>query len=128
MDVIKREPEVDPLDLQPHAGAYEAEVNKSLSQEKNLSNLQVGDMKTECMDHSSDLTSRMKVENTSVAFSFAVVKCEVEDPPMPINSPVLKSEIDEDLFHLDRLQQEQKAEVSSEENQIFCERQLSPSR
>ncbi|KAJ4425652.1 hypothetical protein ANN_27848 [Periplaneta americana] len=90
--------------------------------ERNLSNLQVGGMKTECMDHSCDLTSDVNVEDTSVPFSFAVVKCEVEDIPMPISSAVLKSEVDQDLCHLNRVQEEQKMEASSEEDEVFSER------
>ncbi|XP_069672989.1 uncharacterized protein [Periplaneta americana] len=122
MDWIKMEPEVDSLDLQPHDNTYETEENKALSEERNLSNLQVGGMKTECMDHSCDLTSDVNVEDTPVPFSFAVVKCEDEDIPMPISSAVLKSEVDQDLCHLNRVQEEQKVEVSSEEDEVFSER------
>ncbi|XP_069671810.1 uncharacterized protein [Periplaneta americana] len=97
MDMIKMEPEVDPLGLQPHDNTHETEENKALSEERNLLNLQVGGTKTECTDHSCDLTS-----DINVPFSFSLVKTEVEDSPMPINSPVLKSEVDEgNMSHLE---------------------------
>ncbi|XP_069669757.1 uncharacterized protein [Periplaneta americana] len=120
MDLIKIEPEVDPLDLQPHDNTLEREDNNALSEERNVSNLQVGGIKTECVDHS--FTSDINVEDTPVPFSFAFVKCEVEDTPVDISSPELKSEVDEDFFDVDSDQQEQKVEVSSEENEVFSER------
>ncbi|XP_069669869.1 uncharacterized protein [Periplaneta americana] len=122
MDAIKIEPEADPLGLQPHDSTHETEDNKALLEERNLLNLQVEGMKTECVNHSCDLTSDINVEDTPMPFSFAAVKCEVEDTPVGISSPVLKSEVDEDLFHLDRVKREQKVEVSSQEDEVLSER------
>ncbi|XP_069669893.1 uncharacterized protein [Periplaneta americana] len=122
MDWIKIEPEVDPLGLQPHDSTHETEDSKALIEERNVSNLQEESMKTEWMGHSCVLTSDINAEHTPMPFSFAVVKCEIEDAPKGTSSPVLKSEVDKDLFHLDRVQQEQKVEVSSDEDKVFSER------
>ncbi|XP_069672938.1 uncharacterized protein [Periplaneta americana] len=100
MDVIKIEPDADTLGLQPHVDTYEIGENNTLSEE-------VTGMKTECVDHSCDLTSQIKVEDTAVAISF----------------PVVKSEVDEDLFDVDRVQQE--VEVSSKEDEVLTNREKS---
>ncbi|XP_069669289.1 uncharacterized protein [Periplaneta americana] len=104
MDLIKMEPEVDPLDLQVH-NTYEIEENKASSEEGKLPHLEVTGMKAECMDHSYEIKSEIKVEDNPVPMSFAFVK----------------SEVDEDLFDVDRVQQEWKVEVSSEEDEVFPE-------
>ncbi|XP_069669777.1 uncharacterized protein [Periplaneta americana] len=116
MDLIKMELEVDPLDLQPHDSTHETEDNKALSEERNILNLQVEGIKTEWVDPS--FTSDINVEDSPVPFSFAAVKCEVED------SPVLKCEVDEDFFDVGSVQPEQKVEVPSEEDEVFSERYL----
>ncbi|XP_069670434.1 zinc finger protein 501-like [Periplaneta americana] len=121
MDEIKMEPEVDLLGLPPHDNTWKTEESKVLSEERNLSNLQVGGMKTECVDHSYDLTSEIKVEDTPVPINFPVVKSEVNDTSMHISSPTLKSEVVEDLFDVDRVKQEQKVELSSEEDEVLTE-------
>ncbi|XP_069670402.1 early growth response factor homolog 1-like isoform X8 [Periplaneta americana] len=56
MDEIKMEPEVDLLGLEPH-NTCEIKENTTLSEEGDLSHLQVPGIKTECLDHSYDLTS-----------------------------------------------------------------------
>ncbi|KAJ4425351.1 hypothetical protein ANN_27966, partial [Periplaneta americana] len=132
MDLIKMEPEVDPLDLQPQDSTHETEDNKDLSEERNVSNIQVRGIKTECVDRS--FTSDINVEATPVPSSFAFVKCEVEDTPVDISSPELKSEADatkalfiihslfqEDFFDVDSDQPEQIVEVSLEEDEVFSE-------
>ncbi|XP_069672616.1 uncharacterized protein [Periplaneta americana] len=106
MDVIKMEPALDLLDIQLHGNTYEMEENDPLSEEGNLSHLKVTGMKTECLDQSYDIKSEIKVEDT----------------PVPIGFPMVKSEVDEDLFDVDRVQQEQKVEVSSEEDEVLTER------
>ncbi|XP_069671991.1 uncharacterized protein [Periplaneta americana] len=124
MDVIKMKPEVDPLGSQPHDDTYGTEENKALLEERNISNLQVGFLKTEYVDPNCHLTSDINAEDSPVSFSFSVVKCEVEDTPVTIISPVLQSEVDEGLFDLDGGQQEQKVEVSSEEDEVLTEREV----
>ncbi|XP_069669875.1 zinc finger protein 695-like isoform X2 [Periplaneta americana] len=106
MDVIKKEPEVDPLCLRPQDNIYEIGGNNTLSEEWNLSHLEVAAMKTECVDQSYDIKTEIKVEdNTSV----------------PISLPMVKSEVDQELFYLDRVQEEQKVEVSSEGDEVISE-------
>ncbi|KAJ4426010.1 hypothetical protein ANN_27637 [Periplaneta americana] len=128
MDVIKMEPEVDRLDLQPYDNTYKTGENEALPEvsstkrsRKKLPKLQVKGMKTECLDHSCDLTSQMNTEDTQVPVSFAVMKCEGEDSLMSGSSPVFKSEVEEYAFDLDRFQQAQKVEVSSEEDEVLTE-------
>ncbi|XP_069670765.1 uncharacterized protein [Periplaneta americana] len=106
MDVIKMEAEDDPFGLLPPDDEYKMEQNKALSEEGNLSHLEAMTMKTECVDHSCDIKTEIKVEDTSDPLSF----------------PVVKTEIDELIFDLDRVQQEQEAEVSSEEDEVLTER------
>ncbi|XP_069670033.1 zinc finger protein 665-like isoform X1 [Periplaneta americana] len=108
MDVIKTEPKVDPLAIQMNDYTdVEQEEKKPVSEEGNLSHLEVTDMKTECGNHNYDIITEIKVEDTTpVAFSY----------------PIVKSEVDEDLFDVDRVQQELKAEISSEEEEVFPER------
>ncbi|XP_069670846.1 uncharacterized protein [Periplaneta americana] len=109
MDLIKLEPEDDCLDLQQD-NTYKLEDNNASSKEGNLSHLDVTGMKADCVDYSYEIKSEIKVEDTSLPASFAFVKCEV----------------DEDLFDVDRVQQEQKVEVSSEEDEVFSESSTSP--
>ncbi|XP_069670295.1 uncharacterized protein [Periplaneta americana] len=106
MDLIKKEPEVDPLHLQAHSNTCEIEENKASSEEGKVSRLEVTGMKAECMDHSYEIKSEIKVEDT----------------PLPTSVVFVKSEVDEDMFDVDRVQQEQKVEVSSEEDEVFPER------
>ncbi|XP_069669266.1 uncharacterized protein [Periplaneta americana] len=101
MDLIVMEPEEDSLDLQ-HDNTYKIEDNKGSSEEGDLSHLEVTGMK---VDHSYEIKSEIKVEDTPVPTSFAFVKCEV----------------DEHLFDMDRVQQEQKMEVSSEDDEVLTE-------
>ncbi|XP_069669613.1 uncharacterized protein [Periplaneta americana] len=70
------ESEVDPLDLH-HDNTYISEENKSSSKKGNLPHLEVTGMKTECVDHSYEIKSEIKVEDSAVPTSFAFVKCEV---------------------------------------------------
>ncbi|XP_069670746.1 uncharacterized protein [Periplaneta americana] len=101
------EPAVELLGSQLHDNRYEMEGNKALSKEGNLSHLEVSGMKTECVDQSYDIKSEIKVEDAT---------------PVPISFPVVKSEVDEDLSDVDRVQQEQEVEVSSEEDEVLTER------
>ncbi|XP_069670289.1 gastrula zinc finger protein XlCGF17.1-like isoform X6 [Periplaneta americana] len=105
MDLIKMEPDVDPLHLQAHGNKYEIEENKASSEEGKVSHLEVTGMKAECMDHSYEIKSEINVDET----------------PLPTSVVFVKSEVDEDLFDVDGVQQEQKVEVSSEEDEVFPE-------
>ncbi|KAJ4425825.1 hypothetical protein ANN_27451 [Periplaneta americana] len=92
------EPETDPLGLH-HDHTNKMEENKGLSQQDNSFNLQSTAMKTEYVDHSYDLISEIKVEGS----------------PVSVNFPV------EDPFDLDRVKEEVKLEVSSEEDEVLTE-------
>ncbi|XP_069669482.1 uncharacterized protein [Periplaneta americana] len=107
MDVIKMEPAVDPLDLQIHDSIYEMDENDLLSQQRNLSHLEMTAMKTESVDQSYDIKSEIKVE---------------DDSPETIGFHMVKSEVEEDMFDVDKVKQEQKVEVSSEEDEVLTER------
>ncbi|XP_069670186.1 zinc finger protein 722-like isoform X3 [Periplaneta americana] len=101
MDVIKKEPEFDPLAMQ-WSDETDTTKKKPIPEEENLSDLHVAGIKTECVDHSNALTSEIKVEETSVTTDLVLIKCEVE-----VN-----------LFVVDRVQQEQKVEVSLEDDGV----------
>ncbi|XP_069670417.1 zinc finger protein 714-like [Periplaneta americana] len=120
MDEIKMEPVVDLLGLEPH-NTSELKENTTLSEEGNLSHLQVAGIKTECVDHSYDLTSEVKVEDTPEPVSFRMMKCEVEETPQPVTFPMVKSEVDEDSFDLNRLHEEEKVEISSKEDKVLLD-------
>ncbi|KAJ4425813.1 hypothetical protein ANN_27439 [Periplaneta americana] len=95
MDEIKMEPGVDPLELQPHDNTWKIEENNILSEQGTLLNLQAMGMKTEsCFD-----TSWIKIED----------------------QPVMKCEGEEYSFDLERVQQEQKMEMSTEEDEVVTE-------
>ncbi|XP_069672590.1 uncharacterized protein [Periplaneta americana] len=102
MDLIMMEPEDEPFGLVPHENTSRMEENKASSEEGNLSHLEVSCVKTECVDQSYNIKSEIKVEDTK------------DTTPLPIGFPMVKSEVYKDLFDLDRLQQEQKVDVSSE--------------
>ncbi|KAJ4425974.1 hypothetical protein ANN_27600 [Periplaneta americana] len=78
MDVIKKEPEVDPLCLRPQDNIYEIGGNNTLSEEWNLSHLEVAAMKTERVDQSYIKTEIKVEDNTSVPISLPMVKSEVD--------------------------------------------------
>ncbi|XP_069670079.1 uncharacterized protein [Periplaneta americana] len=104
MDVIKKESEVDPLAIQSNDNTETDE--KPLSEEGNLLDLHVVRIKTECVNHSYDLNPEVGLEETAVTTNFVTAKCKAE----------------EDSFDLDRLQQQQTREVSSEEDAVSTER------
>ncbi|KAJ4425818.1 hypothetical protein ANN_27444 [Periplaneta americana] len=115
MDGIKMEPGVDPLDLQPHDNTCRIRENTTSSEEGNLSHLQVAGIKTECEDHSYDLTSEIKVEDTPEPVSSPIVKSELESTSVPFIFAT------EDSFDLDTVQQEKKVEISSKEDERLLE-------
>ncbi|XP_069690433.1 uncharacterized protein [Periplaneta americana] len=107
MDVLKMEPEVDPLDLQPYDNTYKIEETNTLSKEGNLLHQEVTGMKTECVDQSYNIKSEIKVEDIT---------------PVPGSFPVLKSEVGEQWFDLDTVKEELQLEVTTEENEDFTDR------
>ncbi|KAJ4425979.1 hypothetical protein ANN_27605 [Periplaneta americana] len=104
MDVIKNEPEVDPLAIQ-WSDNTDRDEKKPLSEEGNLLDLHVAGIKTERVDHSYDLTSDIKIEETAMPTNFVTTKCKTE----------------EELCHLDTIKDELKVEVTAEENEILTD-------
>ncbi|XP_069672711.1 uncharacterized protein [Periplaneta americana] len=115
MDMIKEEPEVDPLATQSSDNT-DTDEKKPLSEEGNLLDLHVTGIKTECVDNSYDFTSETKFEETAVPTDFVYIKCKAEDgikteckdhscglnlemaldeTLVPIDFPVVKSEVEE---------------------------------
>ncbi|XP_069669360.1 uncharacterized protein [Periplaneta americana] len=78
MDVIKMEPEIDPLAVQMSDNTN-VEEKKPLSEERNLFNEHMIGIKEECVDQSY-ITSDMKDEETKEADNFDFFKCEVQMP------------------------------------------------
>ncbi|XP_069669532.1 uncharacterized protein [Periplaneta americana] len=105
MEVIKKEPELDPLAIESSDKTDEDE-KKPLSQKENFLDLHVARIKTECVDHSYDLTLKTKVEKTAVATDFVSAKCKAE----------------EELCDLDTVKDELKLEITTEENEILSNR------
>ncbi|KAJ4425586.1 hypothetical protein ANN_27781 [Periplaneta americana] len=79
---------------------------KPISEEGNLLDLHVAGIKTESVDHSYDLTSDIKVEETPVPTNFVTTICKAE----------------EELCDLDTVKDELKVEVTEEENEILTDR------
>ncbi|XP_069670541.1 uncharacterized protein [Periplaneta americana] len=77
MDVIKTEPDVDPLTMQTSDNT-DVEVKTPLSEDGNSVDRPLTGMKTECMDDSSDVASEMNFEENPVPNSSADVKIEVQ--------------------------------------------------
>ncbi|XP_069669962.1 uncharacterized protein [Periplaneta americana] len=77
MDVIKKEPEVDPLAIQ-WSDETDTDEKKPLSEEGNLLDFHVTGIKTESVSRSYELTSEIKVEDTAVQTDFVTTKCKAE--------------------------------------------------
>ncbi|KAJ4442340.1 hypothetical protein ANN_03926 [Periplaneta americana] len=90
-----------------------SEEYNACSSEGNLSGQHMPGIKVEFVDDSHRVTSEIKVEEGRVPFDFSLVKCE--------GFPVLKCEAKEDSFDVERVQQEQKVKVSSEEDGVLIE-------
>ncbi|XP_069669276.1 uncharacterized protein [Periplaneta americana] len=146
MDVIKMEPDINALHMQ----TSDAE-EKSLSEEGNILDLHVTEIKTEYKDHSYDLISEMTVDKTSVPVDFPVMKSEVEEEnvldlhmseiktecmvksydlkseitfeetPVPVCFSIMNSEAKEETHELDQVEEEVKLEVTAEEDEVFTE-------
>ncbi|KAJ4425703.1 hypothetical protein ANN_27899 [Periplaneta americana] len=102
MDVIKKEPEVDPLAVH-WSDNTDTDEKKPLSEERSLLDLHVAGIKTESVDHSYDLTSEIKVEETAVPTNLVTASCGTE----------------EELCDLGSVKDEAKLEVTAEENEIL---------
>ncbi|KAJ4425710.1 hypothetical protein ANN_27906 [Periplaneta americana] len=105
MDVIKKEPDIDPLAIH-WSDDTDTDEKKPLSEEGNVLDLDVTGIKTECVDHSYDHTSETKVEETAVPTNFVSVKCEAE----------------EELCDSDTVKDELKLDVTAEEDEILPHR------
>ncbi|KAJ4425687.1 hypothetical protein ANN_27883 [Periplaneta americana] len=77
MDVIKKEPEVDPLAIH-WSDDTDKDEKKPLLQEGNLFDFHVAGIKTESVDYSYDLTSETKVEEPAVPTDFLSIECKAE--------------------------------------------------
>ncbi|XP_069671027.1 zinc finger protein 664-like isoform X2 [Periplaneta americana] len=104
MDVIKMEPECDPLAIQA-SGIADIEDKKPSSEEGNSLHLHVSEIKTECMDDRYEVKSEMPLAETAIAFDL----------------PIVKSEAKEVFCGLDQVKEEVKLEVTAEENEILAE-------
>ncbi|XP_069670685.1 uncharacterized protein [Periplaneta americana] len=91
MDVIKVEPEVDPLAIQCDNKAVEDK--KPSAEEGNSSHLNITTIKTEYIDCNYDAVPEMKIERTPV------VKCEAEDEA--VDTDIVKDELLEEGFQAD---------------------------
>ncbi|XP_069697194.1 uncharacterized protein [Periplaneta americana] len=79
VEVIKMEREIDLLAIERSNNTDRSIVEeKPLSEERNVLDLQVTGIKTECMDHSCDVKTEMTFDETSMPVDFSVVKSEVE--------------------------------------------------
>ncbi|XP_069697116.1 uncharacterized protein [Periplaneta americana] len=103
MDVIKAEPEVDPLAIE--ASDDTGLEEKPLSQEGNSWNPLLTKIKTKCEDHSHDVTSGMKLEDTAV----------------PIISPVMKYEAEEESCDVDIVKEELWMQATTQESEVMAE-------
>ncbi|XP_069673470.1 uncharacterized protein [Periplaneta americana] len=97
MEVMKKEPDVDPLSIQWSDNTHTAD-KKPLSEEGNLLALHLAGIKTECVDHSYDPTSEIKVEEIALPDNIVTTKCKAE----------------EELCNLDTVKDELKLEVTTE--------------
>ncbi|XP_069670988.1 gastrula zinc finger protein XlCGF67.1-like isoform X2 [Periplaneta americana] len=104
MDVIKMEPEVDALPIQTSDSA-DIEGRKLLSEEGNLLDLHVTEIKTEYIDHRYDVGSEIAFEETAVPIDFLLVKSEAE----------------ENSCELDQVEKEVKLEITVEEDEVITE-------
>ncbi|XP_069673366.1 uncharacterized protein [Periplaneta americana] len=111
MEVIKEEPEVDPLAIQWNDNT-DTDEKKLLSEEGNLLDLHETEIKTECIDRSCKLESDITFEETPVSIHFPIVKSEAEW------SEVNKEELSEQV----EVEEEVKLEVAADGNEVLSER------
>ncbi|XP_069669466.1 zinc finger protein 665-like [Periplaneta americana] len=86
MDVIKTEPEVDPLDLETSDNT-DMDNNKPSTEEGNSLDVHVAEIKTECTEDSYDHTPEIKdEEETTLPTTFVMVKCEAEEESCDVDT------------------------------------------
>ncbi|XP_069673307.1 uncharacterized protein [Periplaneta americana] len=107
MDVIKKEPEIDFLAIK-RSNNTDMEDQKPFSEEGNVLDLQVIEIKTECVDHSYDVKTEMTFDETSVQIDFSFVKSEAEEGAHELNT----------------VEEEVKLEIMEEEDEVLTERNL----
>ncbi|KAJ4445086.1 hypothetical protein ANN_06885 [Periplaneta americana] len=100
MDLLKTEPDIDPLGIETSHSA-DVEEKKPLSEVVNLLNLHFTRIKEEYVDHNYDLTSEMKLDDTLVPFNFARMKCKAEE-------------------ELDTVEEELKLKVAAQKDERSC--------
>ncbi|KAJ4440999.1 hypothetical protein ANN_10848 [Periplaneta americana] len=148
MDVIKMEHEVDPLAIQTSDNT-DVEGKKPSSEELQLFNLHSTWIKVECEDHSCDVTSEIKLEETPLPnmkheteglqhsqklylsrMQIVIFDLMLQLPLLSIlHRRILPSVqntsdpkcINGDSYELDRVKHELKQEVTAEEDQVFTE-------
>ncbi|XP_069696998.1 uncharacterized protein [Periplaneta americana] len=101
MDVVKMEPEFDPLAI-PTCDNTDVEEKKPSREEVDLLTQHSTQIKGECVDHSYSPAAEMTFEEARVPINFTFVKCELDDQ-----------------CDLDRVKEELKVEVTEEEDENF---------
>ncbi|XP_069670182.1 uncharacterized protein [Periplaneta americana] len=105
MNVIKKEPEVDPLAIE-WCDDTDTVEKKHLSEDGNVLDLHVTEIKTECMDQSYALKSEMTFEES----------------PVPIDFPVVKIEAKEETPEINKVEDQIRLEVTAQEDEILSDR------
>ncbi|XP_069670661.1 uncharacterized protein [Periplaneta americana] len=105
MDVIKAEPEVDPLATHASDNSY-TEEKKPFSEGGRFLDFHGTWIKTECGDQSYDVISEVKLEETAATRNDAVVKSETE----------------QDSCNIDVATEEMKLEEMVEDNEVLPDR------
>ncbi|XP_069670106.1 gelsolin-related protein of 125 kDa-like isoform X8 [Periplaneta americana] len=148
MDVIKMQCETDPLPLERKINT---DIEEQKLQEGNVSYLQVTGIKTECIDHSSDVKSEMTFDKTHVPIDLSFVKNEVEEEnvlklhmseiktecmdhsydlkaemtfeesPVPVDFSIMKNEVEDEACDIIKEDKEAELQETAEENEVFTE-------
>ncbi|XP_069684411.1 uncharacterized protein [Periplaneta americana] len=135
MDVIKMEPEVDPLAIESNVDSVTEEADVSPDQVRGV----------EGMDPIYDVKWGMKNEESALSIACPVVKCESEqvtgvesvdsiydvkwgmkseEPTLSNVFPVVKCESEKETFDVDIVKEEMKVEEMSEDYEELTERTL----
>ncbi|XP_069670097.1 uncharacterized protein PF3D7_1120000-like isoform X8 [Periplaneta americana] len=150
MDVIKMEREIDTIVLEGinSTDIEEEQLQASRMREGNVLDVQVAGIKTECMDHSYEVKSKMTFDKTPMPIELCFVKSEVEEEnvldlqmteiktecmdhsydlksemrfevsPVPVYLPIMKSEAEDEI---NKVEPEVKLQVTAEENEVFTD-------
>ncbi|KAJ4425942.1 hypothetical protein ANN_27568 [Periplaneta americana] len=150
MDVIKMEPEFDPLAVQTNDDAYTGEANHlqdenpkvsttNLALEYNTSQSSVMKILKSAKQHpyknqllqellEDNPDRRLRFEDTTVKST--VSNCgfkweiKIEETAVPVTFPVIKCEPEEETFDMVRVKQENQLELKMEESEFLTERKL----